>query len=655
MLALLYRRWPIATFSVLLLFQGCAQQEAEHPLTIDLRLMQTADVHAYVLGYDYFQQAATADYGLAHTAVLIEQARIENPNNLLIDNGDLIQGSAMGDWAASQGTPYLEEQVHPVIRALNYLEYDVGNLGNHEFNFGLDFMLETLKGADFPYVSANLFHAENEAVSGKQTEGWEAPIADPYLIQEHQFIASDGHQYQLKVGFIGFLPPQIMRWDQQHLAGKVMVRDIVESARHYIPQMQAEGADVIIAVPHSGLQTFNEYPLFAEQASLQLAEVEGIDAILFGHQHRLFPGDAAYQDLPGVDNSGGYVHGIPAVQPGYWGNHLGLIDLKLEQQEGQWQIVSSQVELRRITEQYDAELVRLLQTEQEATLEQLNTSMAEIEQDISNFFARVRPDKSIHLINQAQLWFARQLHEQGELDIELPLLSAAAPFRNGFQGPEDYTHIAAGSVTRGNLADLYVYPNTIQIVRLNGEQLRDWLEMSATAFARLDEETQGLQFILNPDFASYNFDMLSGVQYRIDISQPPRFDAQGQLLDENSHRITELSYQGREVSVEDEFLVVTNNYRAGGGGSFPHLDGSTLTYAADAEVRQVIADYILQLSSATPVPLDVPDNWQLELPDGVSGLFRSAGTQAAQEAALKEPRIDFVERNEAGFAIFRFN
>src|SRR5690554_5312372 len=206
-----------------------------------------------MMGYDYTRQQPTASYGLAHTAAVIQQARAEQPNNLLFDNGDLIQGSALGDWVAEQGSEYLVDHVHPVIAALNYLHYDAANLGNHEFNFGLDFLHNTLAGANFPYVSANVFIAPNESMSGMRTEGWSQPLVPPYVILEREFKDQAGNKQQLNIGVIGFLPPQIMNWDAMHLNGKLYVRDMVAAAQHYVPKMRAAGADIVVAIPHSGL------------------------------------------------------------------------------------------------------------------------------------------------------------------------------------------------------------------------------------------------------------------------------------------------------------------------------------------------------------------------------------------------------------------
>lgn len=635
-----------------------AQQSANH---VELRLMHTTDLHAYVLGFDYFAATATDAYGLEYTAALIEQARAANPNHILIDNGDLIQGSALGDWVAAQGPGYLAQEVHPVIAALISLNYDVANLGNHEFDFGLDFMQATMAGANFPVISANVFHAESEASSGFQqlTEGdslsAKQPLVKPYVIKPYQLIDQSGQAHTVQVGFIGFLPPQIMNWNTHHLAGRVAVYDMVDAARYFVPKMQAEGADIIIAIPHSGISHFEDYPLFAEQASLKLAQVEGLDALLFGHQHRVFPGDPAYDNIPGVDNQSGHIYGVPAAQPGYWGSHLGVIDLELRQEHGSWQVVASEVSVPAIGSDTYAPLQEEVAKSHEATVAWLASPVLTLRTPLRNYFAKVRPELSTQIVNQAQREHGLALQRLGVLPDELPVLSAAAPFRNGGQGPDDYTSIDAGVLTLADVKNLYVYPNTVQVVQINGSQLRDWLEMSARVYRQISMQAAQPEALLRDDVASFNFDMIAGVTYEIQPHHPPRFDADGSLINARHHRVYNLRYQGELVSSDDQFLVVTNNYRAGGGGNFPHLDGSTVVYQGRHEIRALLIDYIsrLQRRHSTGYSAALDEHWYLALPRGAQPYIHSAASESAQDEASRQRDIEFIETERNGYGRYR--
>ncbi|ELY11547.1 bifunctional 2',3'-cyclic nucleotide 2'-phosphodiesterase/3'-nucleotidase periplasmic precursor protein, partial [Salmonella enterica subsp. enterica serovar Enteritidis str. 436] len=183
--------------------------------TVDLRIMETTDLHSNMMDFDYYKDTATEKFGLVRTASLIHAARNEVKNSVLVDNGDLIQGSPLGDYMAAKGLK--DGDVHPVYKALNTLDYAVGNLGNHEFNYGLDYLHNALAGAKFPYVNANIIDVKTQK-----------PLFTPYLIKETSVIDKDGHPQTLKIGYIGFVPPQIMIWDKANLSGKVTVNDITE-------------------------------------------------------------------------------------------------------------------------------------------------------------------------------------------------------------------------------------------------------------------------------------------------------------------------------------------------------------------------------------------------------------------------------------------
>ena len=267
-----------------------------------LRIMETTDLHVAVFPYDYYADAPNDTLGLARTAAIIDAIRAEAGNSILIDNGDVIQGNPMGDYIAYEKG--LTDAPHPVIAAMNTLGYEVGTLGNHEFNYGLDFLDAALKGANFPLVSANLVKGELAA----------DPLSDttyikPYQIVEKELTDGSGAKHTIKLGFIGFLPPQIMTWDATHLTGKVNTRDIVETARAYVPKMREEGADLVIALSHSGIAADIG---IGENASLQLAGVDGIDVIVTGHQHLVFPNSKDFEGIEGADLTAGTLAGKPA-------------------------------------------------------------------------------------------------------------------------------------------------------------------------------------------------------------------------------------------------------------------------------------------------------------------------------------------------------
>ena len=282
---------------------------------LKLRILETTDLHMNLLAWDYYQDKATDSYGLAKTATLIKAARAEVKNSLLFDNGDLLQGSPMGDWVA-RIKPLPAGAVHPAYKVLNALGVDAANIGNHEFNYGLPFLRQAIAGANFPYVSANV-HVDD----GDGNPANDAHAFTPWVLLERRVTDEAGAQHTLKIGVLGFVPPQILMWDKQHLEGRLTVRDIQETARRLVPQVRAAGADLVVLIPHSGFER-GETPRFAENSVARLAEVPGVDAILFGHSHGEFPGPF-FANHPKVDITRGTINGVPAVMPGPLGRSSG--------------------------------------------------------------------------------------------------------------------------------------------------------------------------------------------------------------------------------------------------------------------------------------------------------------------------------------------
>ncbi len=643
---------PLTSFFVFSFAVALWSGAAFSQTTAKLRILETTDIHVHVVDYDYYANKTSASVGLAKVATLIAQARAENPNHLMIDNGDLIQGNPLGDYMAKR-KGLKKDEVHPVFKAMNLIDYDVGNIGNHEFNYGLEYLGIALAGAEFPYVSANVFYDDGDADPTN-----DKPYFAPYVILERELLAADGARYPIKIGVIGFVPPQIIQWDKTNLEGKLVARDIIDSAHRYIPEMEAAGADVIIAVPHSGL-TAEAPRIRDENATYELSLVPGIDAILFGHAHQVFPSEA-YAGLPGVDIKTGTINGVPATMPGFWGSHLGLVDLELRRSgAGKWYVTGGEGKVRATFERDGREKIPLVDAdpkilaavaeEHQATIDYMNEAVGKTEAPINSYFALVADDPSIQIVTNAQKWYLEQMVKGTEYD-GLPVLSAGAPFKAGGRGgPDYYTAIETGDIALRNVADLYIYPNTLRAVLLTGAGVREWLEMSAGAFNRIDPASSEEQALLNPDFPSYNFDVIDGVTYQVDLTQPARYAKDGALVNPTARRIVDLRFEGEPIDLGARFIVATNNYRAGGGGSFPGLDGSSTVIEAPDENRTVLANYIYELKSFNP---SADMNWSFKpLAGDVNVTFDSSPeASAVLDGALP---IEAVGPSERGFAKYR--
>ncbi|WP_204113203.1 bifunctional 2',3'-cyclic-nucleotide 2'-phosphodiesterase/3'-nucleotidase [Shimia biformata] len=616
-----------------------------------LRIMETTDLHVHVFPYDYYGDRPNDTVGLARTASIVNEIRAEATNSLLIDNGDFLQGNPMGDYIAYE-RGMKEGDMHPIIQAMNAVGFDASTLGNHEFNYGLDFLMKSLAGAEFPVVSANVALEKGADPTKDKT------LVPPYVIVEKEVTTGNGETHTIKVGLIGFVPPQIMNWDRRHLEGNVQARDIIETAKAFVPQMKEAGADIIVALSHSGIGEAEAFDGM-ENASVPLAAIDGIDAILTGHHHRVFP-SKAYDGVAGVDTAKGTIHGKPAAMGGFWGSHLGLIDLMLERDGNEWRVVGHTAEARPISKrnedrsitalvESDNAVLASVQKEHDETLAYVRRAVGKTDAPLHSYFALVADDPSVQIVSIAQLWYVSQMLKGTEQE-GLPILSAAAPFKAGGRGgPEYYTDVPAGDVAIKNVSDLYLYPNTVRAVRVTGADVKGWLERSAGIFNQI-EPGKPDQVLLNPEFPSYNFDVIDGVEYQIDLSQPSRFSPKGDLVNPEASRIVNLTFQGQPIADDQEFIIATNNYRASGGGKFPGAMGDTVVFEAPDTNRDVIVRYIVEQGTISP---SADANWTFAPLDGASVLFDTGPKAAAYADQVNGVSIEPAGDGPDGFARFR--
>ena len=545
---------------------------------VRLRILETTDVHMNLLSYDYYQDKVTDQYGLSRTLSLIKAARAQAPNSLLFDNGDLLQGNPLGDYVAKV-RPLKDGDIHPAYQVMNQMGYDAANIGNHEFNYGLPFLQRSLAGANFPYVNANIYVDDNAKDTNRARHAF-----TPYVLLDRTLVDAQGQPHRIKVGVIGFAPPQVMLWDKSNLEGRVVARDVVETAKKYVPIMRAQGAQLVIAIPHAGFEKGPVAP-FSENAVAPLTEVAGVDAVLFGHAHAEFP-SPAFAGYPKVDLDRGTINGVPSVMPGRWGDHLGVIDLTLDDANGAWKVVGSKASIRPIFDRVarkslagaDPMVETLIGDVHASTLEYVRNKVAFSSAPIYSYFAQVSDDPSVQIVSNAQLAYVKRAMQGTDYE-KYPVLSAAAPFKTGGrQGWDYYTDIPAGPVAIKNVADLYVYPNTLKAMLLTGAEVQEWLEMSAGQFNQIDPKGAPQQSLLNENFRSYNFDTIDGVTYAFDLTQSAKYSADGALVAPGAQRVKNLSYQGKPVGKDDKFIVATNNYRAFGGGNFPGLNAVSYTH-----------------------------------------------------------------------------
>lgn len=510
------------------------------------------------------------------------------------------------------------------------------------------------------------------------------PLFSPYLIIEKQVTDTNGNNHTLKIGYIGFVPPQIEQWDRAHLNGKVYATGIVEAAEKYVPQMKAEGADVIIAIPHSGIgSTTAPADVSAENATYALTNVEGIDAIMFGHSHAIFP-HASYADLPNTDIEKGLLNGVPSVMPGRWGDNLGIVDLTLTKTDGKWNVVDSRAESRPIYDgankkplvDADKAIQDAVAHEHQETLKFVDQPIGEASAPMYSFLTLVQDDPSVQIVSDAQIAKVEQaIANMSEAEkakfAGKPVLSAAAPFKAGGRHSStadsaQYVQVDAGELKFKHAADLYLYPNTLMAVEVTGAELKNWLECSANQFNQIDPNSTAPQNLINWTHPTFNYDVIDGVTYKINVTQPSKYDGNCALVNADANRIEQLSYtkpDGTIVTGDElaamKFIIATNNYRAYG----EKFDGTGPDHVVielpDAN-REALAAYITAETAEHGVVDTTADgNWDfadINTPD----LDVRFETQDSTKAAgfidtYKNRAMTQVAKDDLGFAIYKLD
>ncbi|PDZ10059.1 bifunctional 2',3'-cyclic-nucleotide 2'-phosphodiesterase/3'-nucleotidase [Bacillus pseudomycoides] len=607
--------------------------------TVKLRILETSDIHVNLMNYDYYQTKTDNKVGLVQTATLVNEERAKAKNSVLFDDGDALQGTPLGDYVAQKGLD--GNYVHPLYRVMNLMKYDVISLGNHEFNYGLDYLHKAISKTQFPVINSNVFiddHDNNEENDKNAFEKYH--IFDKVVTDEA------GKTQTVKIGVMGFVPPQIMGWDKANLEGKVKAKDIVQTAEKLVPEMQAKGADIIVALAHSGVDKSDYKPgMKNENASYYLAtEVPGVDAVLMGHSHTVVTDK--FND-------------VPVVMPGVFGSNLGIIDMELKKVNGKWEVQKdkSVPSVRPISDskgnalvESDKNLVNEIKDDHEATIKYVNTPVGKTTAPINSYFSLVQDDPSVQLVTNAQKWYVEKLfaeNEQYDKYKGIPVLSAGAPFKaGGRNGATYYTDIPAGTLAIKNVADLYVYPNTLYAVKVNGAQVKEWLEMSAGQFNQIDPAKAEEQSLVNVNYPTYNFDILDGVKYEIDVTQPAKYDKDGKVVNPNANRIVNVSYDGKPIADDQEFIVATNNYR-GSSQTFPGVSKGEVVYQSQDETRQIITKYMKE----TPVINPAADqNWAFKpiAAEKLNTTFDSSPN--AQKYITKDGKISYVGPSENEFA-----
>ncbi|CAM5570809.1 bifunctional metallophosphatase/5'-nucleotidase [Streptomyces pilosus] len=547
-----------------------------------LTVMGTTDLHGHVFNWDYFKDAEYTDaagnaQGLARVSTLVNRVREEKGrhNTLLLDAGDTIQGTpltyyyAKVDPITAEGGP-----VHPMAQAMNAIGYDAVALGNHEFNYGIETLRKFEEQCDFPLLGANALDARTLK-----------PAFPPYFVKTFRVKGAP----PVKVAVLGLTNPGIAIWDKAYVQGKLTFPGLEEQAAVWVPKLRSMGADVVVVSAHSGssgTSSYGDQLPYVENAAANVArQVPGIDAILVGHAHVEIPELRVTNEETGRE--------VVLSEPLCYAERLSLFDFELVFERGRWRVESVRASLRdAATVEDDPRITRLLRDEHAEVVAYVNQVVGSATETLTTVEARYRDAPIIDLIGKVQEDVVRAALA-GTAYASLPVLSQASPFSRT-------SEIPAGEVTIRDLSSLYVYDNTLVAKLMTGAQIRDYLEYSAEYFVRTEAGTPvDVAKLTNaggrPD---YNYDYVSGLRYEIDIARPA------------GSRIRNLTHDGVALDDARQFVFAVNNYRANGGGAFPHVASAKELWAESTEIRTRIAEWVTEKGVLDPADFASVD-WRL--------------------------------------------
>jgi len=554
---------------------AAGEPEHEHEHCHDdayrLTLMGTTDLHGNVFNWDYYKSAefddsVHNDVGLAKVSTLVNALRQQRgrENTLLIDAGDTIQGTPLAYYYAKI-QPISGTVIHPMAAAMNKMGYHAAALGNHEFNYGIP-LLRTFQGQlTFPLLGANALDAK----TGR-------PAFPPYVIKT---VRPRG-QKPVRVGILGLTNPGIAIWDKANVEGKLTFPGLVEQAKRWVPVLRPQ-VDVLIVAAHSGADTSSSYGTalpWPENASTLVAQqVPGIDAILVGHAHV----EIAQRPVTNIRTG----KTVILSEPLKWGQRLSVFDIDLKKDRGRWTVagITSQV-LNSNAVVEDPAIVQLLTSDHQKVVSYVNSVVGTSLVAMSATTARYEDTAALDFINYVQSDAVSKALVATQW-AALPIVSIAAPFNRDAAIPQ-------GNVSVRDVAGLYIFDNTLQAVVMTGADIKQYLEFSAAYFKGVtsvgpfpaDAVTNAVTATAPSGTPDYNYDVMSGftapLAYDIDLGQPV------------GSRIVGLKYNGAHIDPAAQFVVAINNYRASGGGNFPHTAGNTAIYNRQVEIRQLIIDWV---------------------------------------------------------------
>ena len=523
--------------------------------TVKISLLSSTDLHGNIFPHDYYT-AKSAPRGLAKVATLIQEARRQNPNSLLLDCGDTIQGATLETVHQMAVRAGKTTQPDPMMAVMNYLRYDAMAMGNHELNYGLKNMLTARSQATFPWLSANTRLAAGASV--KPFQGW--------IVKT---VAG------VKIGIIGLTTPAIPIWEKpENYKGYRWIAGTIAAAEAVAEMRKSAKPDVVVVIVHSGLDRdlatgqVKSGEAVGENMVHQIAtEGPGIDVIFFGHTH---------QQLAGA-----LVNGVLLAQAKNWGGSLARVDLKLEGTPGKWKLTSKEGSLIPVTPATvpDPKVIAIAQPYHDQAEKYLSAPVAESMVSMNGSHAREMDSALVDMIQEVQLYYAKA-------DVSFASLFSTA------------VNFPKGPVTVRELASLYIYDNELYAIEGDGQMVKDALENAARFYLPCPETGCLGDAQTNPKVIGFNYDMAQGVNYEIDLRRP------------EGDRIRNLMYRGKPLAMDQKLRIALNNYRSGGSAGYTAFQKAPIVWRSGMEIREMMIDYYREKKV---FPASPDNNWRLVL------------------------------------------
>lgn len=586
-----------------------------------IEIVTTNDLRGEMTGYDYVNSTKSTG-GLTYISSAIKEIEKESEAFLLLDAGGALQGNFVLDYILSKRKDSgLRLQKHPMLRAMEYLQYDGIGLSYFDFGYGLDILQEIERQNKVKFLNANIYNKVTHA-----------RYFQPYLILERTF-KSSGRFVPLKIGVIGLMDPGVSAF----WGNTAEAISMAEELEKVMPELQKEGVGLRVAVVHLGVLKGNIAQEIEDRLDA-LTKVSGLDLIVLGFDQESGTSPEFMQ----------VVNQVPVISARARAQSFGLAQLDVNYKDQHWSVKNHRLKFVEGT-QHDAAMEKVLAKDHQIIKNVLQEKLATVKRDISNYFSMIHDDFSEQLVNLAQIAYISKNIPKSQKG--LPIVSLAGPM--GYQSDKDniFVTLNKGKVSITDVLKFYNRPGTLLAIQITGRDVRDYLEWVSQAFVRIDDQSKEPQYFLNATFPVEYFAMLDGVTYQVDLTQPSRYKGTS-IATPNARRIKSLQYRGRNVREGEQFLLVVNTDLATKSPYLNQLVKNSLVWDSETQVRAMLLSYMAEEQEIVP---GTAVGWRLDTGKQNELHF----TRPAVAAQYLPPRdasgaIQFIRRSSDSQAIYRY-